>query len=61
MSFHVSVDVKWLVRSSIRRFLFDYIGDTPIARADNYDFIIFNEKRMRPRLGHFLDDLGGRG
>jgi hypothetical protein len=41
----------------IRRLLFDYVRDAPIARADQDDFIIFNEEREGPNLRHLLDDI----
>jgi hypothetical protein len=35
----------------IGRFLFNYIGDTPITRTDEHDFVIFHEKLVKSRQG----------
>jgi hypothetical protein len=45
-------------RRLIGRFLFDYIGNSPITRTDEDDLIIFDEEHVGSSLRHFLHDFG---
>ena len=51
-------DMRALTIFLIGRFIFDYIGDPPITRTDEGDFIIFDEEHVGSSLWHFLYDLG---
>src|SRR6266568_9640974 len=42
----------------IGRFLFDYIGNSPITRTDEHDLIISDEEHVGSSLRHFLHDFG---
>ena len=45
------------VQALIGRLLFDHVGNAPIARADENDFIVFDVEGMGSRLRHFLNDI----